>query len=204
MPSIAVQCLPVGEYHVNCYLVENRDTGDTFIVDPGGDGQQIIQAVGSRKPAAVLLTHGHYDHMGGVDEVCDHFGIPLYLHALDLPKLTDDGMNCSRRFGLPMTVATQATPMQDGQRLPLGGVDITVLHTPGHSAGSCCFLLPDGQGVLCGDTFFDGGYGRTDFEDGSFQELKQSLRKLMALSPRMTAYPGHGAFTQTGRDGAAS
>ncbi|MCI6041145.1 MAG: MBL fold metallo-hydrolase, partial [Clostridiales bacterium] len=90
--------------------------------------------------------------------------------------------------------------LRGGETLSLAGMEIRVLHTPGHSAGSVCYLLPDGQGVLTGDTLFAHGYGRTDFADGSFHELKESLRALFHLTPRQVAYPGHEEAGTVGRD----
>ena len=200
MSEIGIERLLVGPYQMNCYLVENRQNRKVIIIDAGADGQKIIQAVGSRKPVAVLATHGHYDHIGGVDQVCSHFGIPLYIHGEDMGKLTDAKMNGSEYFASPMTIHTQGTAISDGQVLRLAGIDVTVLHTPGHSRGSCCFLLPDGEGIFCGDTLFNGGYGRTDLADGDFYALKQSLRRLIGLKPKMIAYPGHEDSTFAGHD----
>lgn len=200
MPRINVECLPVGEMQTNCYLVENTETKELIIADPGADAELIIQRVGGHRPVAVLLTHAHYDHIGAVDAVCSHFDVPLYVHGEDAAKLRDPEKNVGRVFGREVTVGTSPIKLHGGERLSLGGMEIMVLHTPGHSAGSCCFLLPDGQGVLTGDTLFAHGYGRTDFPDGSFHDLRESLRKLFWLSPKMPAYPGHEAAGLTGRD----
>lgn len=97
-------------------------------------------------------------------------------------------------------MATRPHLLHGGETLSLAGMDLRVLHTPGHSAGSVCYLLPDGQGVLTGDTLFAHGYGRTDFADGSFHALKESLRALFHLSPRQAAYPGHEEAGTVGRD----
>ena len=198
--SIAIQTLLVGEYQMNCYLVENTQTQEVLIVDPGADGDAIIAAVGERKPAAVLLTHGHYDHIGAVDAVCGHFAIPVYIHEADAPKLTDPRRSIATTFGYDTYVRTTPTLLVDNQQLTLAGMPITVLHTPGHSVGSVCYLLPHNAGLLCGDTLFQGGYGRYDFEDGNFSDLKNSLRRILYMHPRMTAYPGHGGTTFAGRD----
>lgn len=198
--AIRVGTLPVGSFPMNCYLVENTQTGGVVIADPGADGARIIQAVGARKPAAVLLTHGHWDHFGAADAVCEHFGVPLYIHAADAPKLTDPRQSVGTEFGDDTRVRTKPTLLTDGQTLRLAGMDIRVLHTPGHSKGSVCYLLPENAGLLCGDTLFDGGYGRYDFPDGDFAELKNSLRRILYMTPRMPAYPGHGGPTFAGRD----
>jgi len=201
MPIARIQTLPVGNYQTNCYLVENPDTRELIIVDPGAEAERIIRAVGGRKPAAALATHGHFDHFGAADAVCDHFVIPLYVHAEDVPKLTDAATNGSRLFESALILHTPAVPLTDGQKLRLAGMTITVMHTPGHSRGSCCFLLPDDQGILCGDTLFHGGYGRTDIADGNFEDLKRSFRRLFFQIPKQAAYPGHGPQTVAGRGG---
>ena len=200
MPRIYVKCLPVGDFQENCYLVINAETRECLIVDPGADGECIIRTAQEYKPVAVLLTHAHWDHIGAVDAVCGRFAIPLYVHEADVPKLTDSMKNVARQFGYDVTVSTRPIALRGGETLSLAGMEIRVLHTPGHSAGSVCYLLPDGQGVLTGDTLFAHGYGRTDFADGSFHALKESLRALFHLTPRQVAYPGHEEAGTVGRD----
>ena len=198
--KINVETVLVGTYDMNCYLAENTETHEMVIVDPGGDTQKIIEAVGDRTPVAVLITHGHFDHIDGIDGVCGHFGIPVYIHELDAPKLTNPVANVSRKFDGNVIVSTRPVTVTDDQVLSLGGIEITVLHTPGHSKGGVCYILPDHQGMFCGDTLFYRGYGRHDFGDGDFSELKQSLRTLMFFHPRIIAYPGHGRSTYAGKD----
>ncbi len=199
--NVSVETIPVGgEFKTNCYLLENTDTKEVLIIDPGADAELIMQTVGGRKPVAVLITHGHFDHVSAADEVCGRYAIPLYIHTLDAAKLTDPKMNESIAFGsVAVTVGTKPETLEDEQVLTLAGMEITVLHTPGHSKGSVCYLLPENLGIFCGDTLFSGGYGRYDFGDGNFHELKQSLRKLMNLHPKILAYPGHGPTTFAGK-----
>lgn len=200
MPQIDVTCLRVGRIQENCYIAFNREAGACVIVDPGAEAGRIIRAAEGLGPAAVLLTHAHWDHIGAADEVCGHFDIPLYVHEADAPKLSDPDANVARPFGESVTVRTQPVLLRGGETLDLAGMRIEVMHTPGHSAGSVCYLLPQDQGVFTGDTLFAHGYGRTDFPDGSFQQLKESLRALFHLSPCRPAYPGHEEAGTAGRD----
>ena len=199
MPA-KVETVAVRDGGMNCYLVENTDTREVLVVDPGAEAERIIAAIGARKLVAVLLTHAHYDHIGAVDALCERYDVPLYMHEGDLPKLTDTDANVGALFGFAVTVHAKPLFVTDQQTLKLAHLKVTVLYTPGHSKGSVCYLLPDGAGILTGDTLFDHGYGRTDFPDGSFPALAQSLRRLMRLSPRMPAYPGHGSSTMVGKD----
>ena len=190
--AIKVECLAVGELAANCYVVENEETGECVVVDPGAQAQRIVERVGGRKVAAVLLTHGHCDHIGAADEVCAHFDAPLYIHEADAPKLSDPDANVSRLFGFLLRVHTKPRTLAGGDTLHLAGMDIGVMHTPGHSAGSVCYLLPGGQGVLTGDTLFAFGIGRCDLWGGDTTAMRQSLRRLGSLPRTLRIYPGHG------------
>lgn len=205
-PAVSVEIVHVGPYQMNCYLVYNAETGETLVVDPGAESEKIVAALGERKPAAVLLTHAHYDHFGAADALCERYGAPLYVHEDDAPKLTDPALNGSTlepdTAGLVVSVRTRPTLLRgDDAPLELAGLPLRVLHTPGHTSGSVCFLLPGGAGVLCGDTLFAHGYGRYDLPTGDFHALKQSLRRLISLRPRMVAYPGHEGAGLVGTDG---
>ena len=188
----------------NSYLIYDDEKTACAVVDPSGDFYAMQDALSElgllSKVVTVLLTHGHFDHIGAVDAVCEKYGIPVYIHEADAPKLTDMEANTGKGFGYPVTVKTIPRLLHDDEELNLAGIGLKVLHTPGHSKGSVCYLLEDGQGILTGDTLFKGGYGRYDFADGDFHELKESLRTLFHLTPQMTAWPGHGEATVAGRN----
>lgn len=197
---LKIDRLVLGEVAVNCYIVENPETRACVIVDPGAEAERVMEAARGRTPVAVLLTHAHYDHIGAVDAVCERFGIPLYVHEADAGKLTDPDANVSRQFAEPVTQHTAPTLLHGGETLVLAGIPFEVMHTPGHSAGSVCYVLPGNEGVLTGDTLFAHGYGRTDFADGDFSAMHQSLRALYRLTPRRPAYPGHDVPGFAGHD----
>ena len=202
MSGICVKNLTVGMVETNCCLVYNEETKQAVIVDPG-DAADVIREECRKlelSPELILLTHGHFDHIGAVDAVCEKYGVPVYIHEADAPKLTDPEANTGCRFGHPVTVRTQPRLLHDDEELHLAGIGLKVLHTPGHSKGSVCYLLEGNQGILTGDTLFKGGYGRYDFADGNFHELKESLRTLFHLTPQMPAWPGHGEATVAGRN----
>ena len=201
---VSVQAVHVGPYQMNCYLVANAATGEALIVDPGADADTIAAALGERRPVAVLLTHAHYDHFGAADALCERYHLPLYVHELDAPKLADPALNASTlEPNVPNLVRAVRTPPTllrgEDAALTLAGLPLRALHTPGHTSGGVSYLLPENAGVLCGDTLFDHGYGRYDLPTGSFHQLKESLRRLLNLHPRMIAYPGHGPATAAGR-----
>ena len=199
MPKVQIERLTVGEIDENCYLVVDPETGELLVIDPGAEAERIFAAIGRRKPRAVLLTHGHFDHIGAVDAVCEKYGVPVYIHEADAPKLTDPEANTGCRFGHPVTVRTQPRLLHDDEELNLAGIGLKVLHTPGHTKGGCCFLTDEGQ-LFSGDTLFRRGWGRTDFPGGSEMEMAASLKRLRALSPETRVYPGHGAPTTIGEE----
>jgi glyoxylase-like metal-dependent hydrolase (beta-lactamase superfamily II) len=200
LAQVKLECLPVGEMGVNCYILENPETRQCLVVDPGDEAGRILAQVGDRKVEAVLLTHGHFDHMGAVDAVCAATGAPLYIHSGDMNKLTDPNANVSGIFGGNVTVQTPAIPLEDGDVVEAAGFPLRVMNTPGHTNGCVCYLLPEDGGVLTGDTVFAHGYGRTDFPDGDFHKLVDSFRRIMRITPRQTAWPGHEGPGLVGRD----
>jgi glyoxylase-like metal-dependent hydrolase (beta-lactamase superfamily II) len=184
----------------NCYFLTNADTLGTIVVDPGGQPDRIlshIEAVGL-KPVAILLTHGHFDHIMAVNELKAEFGIPVYAGIDEKNLLNDGNANLSAMY-TDEYVTEADTYLSDGDEVELAGIRIKVMSTPGHTGGSVCYLV-EGDGVLIsGDTLFYGSVGRTDFPTGSDVAMKKSIRERLALLPDETVvYPGHGRATTIG------
>lgn len=186
--TITIQTIPVGPIETNCYILSLAESHDVVLIDPGDEDDKIISAVGDRRVAAVLLTHGHYDHTGALKSFSDK---PIYIHRDDAPMLKSPALYRITPSDLP--ARPDATDfVEDGDRLNLAGLVIDVIRTPGHTPGGVCYRL--GQHIFTGDTLFADGYGRTDLPGGSSFQLRQSLRKLFALKG-FRAYPGHGDST---------
>lgn len=162
-----------------------------LIFDPGGDAEQIVSACGALgvTPTAVLLTHGHFDHVGALAALLDGCGaLGVYCHGADLAELDH------RLFPLSAQLGSRAPNLiSDGQALDLAGLRVEVLHTPGHTEGSCCFRV--GEALFTGDTLFRGSVGRTDLPGGDGGKLRASLGRLAALEGELTVYPGHDEAT---------
>ena len=194
-----INSLSLGPVGANCYFVFNDESHCVFIIDPGAEPDRVIKFMEGYQLEAIFLTHGHFDHIGAVDEIEKVYPVPVYIHEADEQKLTDEHLNASAHFAYHVTVQTKPELLRDGDCIQVCGARLTVMNTPGHSRGSCCFLLNDNEAIFTGDTLFSDGYGRTDFEDGSFSEIRASLKKLFFLTPRRIAYPGHGASCYIGK-----
>lgn len=179
---------PIG---TNTYLVSENGRG--ILIDVGSDGEDLyLYALKEGITLeAVLLTHGHFDHANGCAEL-QQKGIKIYIHEADAEKLyTYKGM--AAFAGVKLNVFKADEFVEDGETLSLMGKKINVLHTPGHSKGSVCYVIDDS--VFCGDTLFCGSYGRYDFYDGDLNELKNSAKKIFSLNGDYKLYPGHGEFS---------
>ncbi len=198
--TIDIQRAVCGAYQENAYILRAVGRDDCVVVDPGDDLAQIERAVGGAKPGAILLTHGHFDHTLAAQPLAEKTGAPVYIHLDDIQMLNDPRL-CSYDSGvcrLPAPKGLAARPL--GDRLSVCGIDFEILHTPGHSKGSVCLVLP-GEGVLfSGDTLFRAGYGRMDLYGGSPEEMVRSLRRLFELPAETRVYPGHGEATTIGAE----
>ncbi|HPY94993.1 MAG TPA: MBL fold metallo-hydrolase [Clostridia bacterium] len=178
--------LPVGELATNCYIVYQEDREDALVIDPGAESGRIKAALGGRQVAAVLLTHGHFDHTGALGAFAE---APIYIHQMDSVMLEDSHYSFGSLAGDERQRPQATDYFKEGQQLSLAGMDIQVLHTPGHTRGSVCLKM--GEDLFTGDTLFDGDYGRTDLPGGSEEQMRASLRRLFTLHG-CRFYPGHG------------
>lgn len=188
--------IQVGSYEVNCTLIEKD--GKALIVDPGQEPERIIAALEKHnwKPMAILLTHGHFDHINGIPGLLEKYpSLPVYVSDADAMVMSHPLNNCPPEYG-PVSV-------KQCNRLAVEQLDswgIKVIPTPGHTPGGVCYYLPDEKLLLSGDTLFAGSVGRTDLPGGDMAMLMNSLDSLRALPEDTTVIPGHGMTTTIGRE----
>jgi glyoxylase-like metal-dependent hydrolase (beta-lactamase superfamily II) len=191
-----VHQLIVGPLATNCYLLWSGPDREAVIIDPGGDPSIILREIEKRKlkPLAILNTHGHIDHISAAKEIQDILAIPLYLHEDDRTWV-DQLKSMALSFGLGAPEKPRIDRLlKNGDKIKLGEDEITVIHTPGHTAGGVTFKV--GRALFVGDTLFSGSIGRTDLPGGSYETLISSIKKkLMPLGDDYDVYPGHGPIT---------
>ena len=191
-----------GIISTNCYLVINEETKQTVVIDPAACPSYLMGHMKSEglQVEAILLTHGHFDHIMGIDDLRREFPVPVYVHEGDRETLLDPALNLSSSYTDGYTF-DGADYIRDGQRLELAGFSFQVIHTPGHTPGGVCYYL-ESEGVLfSGDTLFQNSVGRTDFPNSSMSDLIRSLReKVMKLPNDVKVYPGHMGETTIGHE----
>ncbi len=183
---------PVGTLGTNCYIV-GSESGDAFVVDPGAQPEKLAGILTEQNLTLkyILLTHGHYDHIGGVKALMEKFpDVTLHIGENDQEMLEDASKSYANRWddGEDHRILGAQT-LKEGDTLEVGDLTINVLDTPGHTKGGVCYLC--GDVIFSGDTLFRGDIGRCDLYGGNFDVMKQSLAKLVALEGDYTVYPGH-------------
>ena len=190
-----IQTLTLGHLESNCYIVTDDQSGEIAVIDPGFLQRSLINAVTKAKDKIrlILLTHGHFDHLMGAAGVKELTGARVAIHALDADGLSDPrkslAVHAGANFYKKQTPLAPDILLSDGDVLPLGSLRFQVLHTPGHTAGSVCFICSDV--IFSGDTLFYESLGRTDFPTGSYEALAGSFKKLAALPGDYRVLPGH-------------
>ncbi|MBN2405505.1 MAG: MBL fold metallo-hydrolase [Coriobacteriia bacterium] len=190
--------LVLGALETNCFIVSDDANGRAVVIDPADQARSILKALEGRQVAAIVLTHGHFDHLGGVAELMAATGAPLLVHDLDAHAVTSADRNGGAQFGFDAVAPKVDRRLADGDHIEAGELVLEVLHTPGHTPGGIS-LLGDGH-LFSGDTLFSGSVGRTDFPGGDARTLRASVARLGALPPETTVHPGHGPDTTIARE----
>ncbi|WP_135556870.1 MBL fold metallo-hydrolase [Paenibacillus cymbidii] len=197
---LKIDAFALGPLQTNAYLLTNTETNHAVIIDPGMNPQPLLRRLPGLTIEAILLTHAHFDHIAGVDEIRKLAKCPVYLHPLEAEWLSDPKKNGSARwpeFGVSVATDPAEYDLDDGLTLSLLGETFRVLHTPGHSPGSVSFLL--GDKLFGGDVLFRLSVGRTDLPGGCGNDLLDSIHgKLFPLGDNVTVFPGHGPKTTVG------
>ena len=189
----------IGDMAVNCYIVTDIKTGKTAVIDPGYYTSLLdktLREIGLENIEYILLTHGHFDHISGVNALLKETNgsAKVVIHTDEEKILRDPMKNLSAMFtNTPITNVKPDIFVKDGQMITLGESDIKVMHTPGHTPGSVCYIY--GKSIFSGDTLFHRSAGRTDFPCGSSEQLMASLKRLAALEGDYDVYPGHNDTT---------
>lgn len=189
----------LGEIAVNSYLLWDEKTKEAVCIDPGRPVNELIGVVKEKglRLARILLTHGHADHIAGVEEVKNATGASVSAHSAAAPMLANPALNLSQLFGAELEIYPDIL-LADGDIISIGNVLLKVRHTPGHSPGGIALLGP--ELVFAGDLIFAGSVGRTDLPGGDQKTLMQSLKKLMKLPDETRILPGHGPATTVGQE----
>jgi hydroxyacylglutathione hydrolase len=215
---VLIAGFPAGAWGTNCYLVAPAAGEECVIIDPGHEAAQGVEETIARhrlKPVAVILTHGHLDHVASVVPVCGAHGVPAWLHPSDRYMLTDPEKALGMRIGgqllgeLTMGEPDDLRELADGAELALAGLSLTVAHAPGHTKGSVTFRLPEQDDVppvlFSGDLLFAGSIGRTDLPGGDHAEILRSLARVcLPLDDQTVVLAGHGPQTTIGRERAGN
>ena len=189
-----------GSYQVsaNIYVV-GKIGGNCAVIDFGSSDESVFDYIDSHyeRCSGLFLTHGHFDHLRGVNEFCKrHKDVPVYIHSEDVPLLDSPALNCSQQHGEKVKVVVPVTEVKDGDVIETKDFKIKVIHTPFHTAGSVCYLFEDDNALFSGDTLFKGSIGREDMPTSVPEFRESSFDKLKSLRNTLVVYPGHGPVTK--------
>lgn len=200
MSDIKIGKITLGMCQTNTYFLYREGNKEAIVIDPADQGGMLYDKLNSNgfEVTAILLTHGHFDHIWGVEELKEKSGAKVYASINEKTLLGSAGANCSKGCGRPCTIDPDMY-LRDNETISLNGIDICVINTPGHTEGSCCFYIKEAGFLIAGDTLFQESVGRTDLPTGSMSELVRSIKdKLLILPADTKVYPGHGNPTTIG------
>jgi len=200
---VKIVTIPVSLFQTNCYLIENEETKEGFLIDPGDYARVILEALEREqvKLVGIYLTHGHLDHFRAVGKLLAVYPVPVYAQSEEIAVLEDAEQNLTNFFLHKSEVLTGVEPLADGRELVVAGLSMRVIHTPGHTVGGCCYYFAQEGVLFSGDTLFCRSVGRTDFPGGSSSTLAKSIRERLYTLPEETVvYPGHGEPTDIGSE----
>ena len=200
MGQIEIKSMTLGMVATNCYLIINKENKEALLVDPADNVLRISNVIEENGCTlkAILLTHGHFDHIMALNDLKKRYNVPVYAHEEEEDVLKQSSLNLSGSIGQIYT--TQADVyVKDGEHLKLAGLDVNVLYTPGHTKGGACYYFPEEKVLMSGDTLFHCSIGRTDFPTGSMSQLVRSVKEqLFVLPDDVQVYPGHDSVTSIG------
>ncbi|MFH1641105.1 MAG: MBL fold metallo-hydrolase [Candidatus Omnitrophota bacterium] len=196
-----LETLSLGPMQVNCYILASRKESEAVLIDPGAQPEKIRSVLMRHKlkPALIVNTHGHIDHIGS-DDV---FGVPVYIHRQDATMLKDSRLNLSAFLDSSFCVQSKINLLEEKEKIVLGGIILEVIHTPGHTPGGICLLMhkPSNKILFTGDSLFYRSIGRTDFAQGDTDLLIKSIKeKILKLPDDIVIYPGHGPSSTIGEE----
>ena len=200
--SMRITSLTLGMVSTRCYIAYHNQTKEAFIIDPAGEAERIIATCKELQviPKAVLLTHGHFDHILAAKECSKHFSIEIYAHIEEKELLSNGSYNLSSMWSTPMGISADKL-INDGDMLQLCGFTLQVIHTPGHTPGSVCYYCKEEGVLFSGDTLFYHSLGRTDFPLSNTASIIRSIREKLFVLPEDTmVYPGHDRETTIGEE----
>lgn len=200
MENLKVECLTLGVCQTNCYYIHREDSREVIFFDPADKGSFLYETLQEKEfqIKAILLTHGHFDHIWGVKELRERSGAEVYAYEGEEKLCQDPALNVSAAVGRSCSI-TPDHLFRDGEEFEFAGIRGRVIATPGHTGGSCCYYFEEEQILISGDTLFQESVGRTDFPTGSMSALVRSVKeKLFTLPDETRVYPGHGMMTTIG------
>lgn len=202
MADLKIGRIVMGICQTNCYFVYEEGRTDVIVFDPADKGDYIYNALKEKgfSVTAIFLTHGHFDHIWGVEKLKELSGVKVYAYEGEKELLESAALNVSQNAGRACEIKVDVY-VRDGEKITVSGMSCRLIATPGHTQGSCCYYFEKAKILVSGDTLFQESVGRTDLPTGSMSSLVRSVKeKLMSLPEDVKVYPGHGESTTIGHE----